>query len=283
MIYGSDTPLYLRLFLTLKSKFPILFSPVGASPDGTDSMVFDDAKKYIDGVLKAQQIAIVEITGGEPFLHYDEMVKTLHYAKSKGLQGKVTTSAFWATDMAKSNWIIQQLKDAGAERIEIRFDAMYNEFVPLERVKNAAISARQKGLVVQIIAYYIFPISDLFTDKGPYTGETTNDTDKKTLELQNSLLEYLPKRCIEWERVRITPSNTELQKLLGDKFSEALAASDKAFASSTNQNGKINSSVTADVFPTGETIINGHRIGNAREKEIDLIVRDFLIESRLAF
>ena len=124
MIYGPDIPLYLRVNLTLKSKFPLLISPIGASPEQNDSMASDDAKRIIDGILKAQQITWVDIPGGEPFIYYDEILETLEYAKKKLIHGKVTTSAFWAADMQKSNHIIQRLKESGADRIEIRFDSI---------------------------------------------------------------------------------------------------------------------------------------------------------------
>jgi organic radical activating enzyme len=283
MIYGPDTPLYLRINLTLKSKFPLPYSPVGASPERIDTMASDDAKKYIDGVTKAQQATWIEITGGEPFLYYDEMIEVFEHTKAKGFSGKVVTSAFWATDALKSNWIIQRLKDAGVNRMEIRFDAMYSAHVPIDRVKNAAAAARQKGFVVQVISYYLYPSGDAYAEKGPYAGETTNETDRKTMELQNSLLESMPKRCIEWERIKISSAGSELSKLLGDRFAEAAAASEKSFLACPNQNGKISTAVIVDLMPNGETIINGRKIGNARQKELDILLRDFLIESRLAF
>ena len=283
MIYGPDIPLYLRLYLTLNSRFPLPYSPVGASPERNDSMAVDDAKKFLDGVAKAQQITWMDITGGEPFLHYDEMIETLEYAKKKGIPGKITTSAFWASDAQKSNWIIQKLKDAGADRMEFRFDALYNKHVPIDRIKNASLTARQKGSVVQIISYFLNPAGEVCADKGPYNGETTNETDRKTVELQNALLELLPKRCIEWERIRLDSANVEIKEMLGDKFNDAFTASEKAFSACLNSNGKINTSVHVDIMPNGETVINGRRIGNAREKEIDILLRDFLIESRLSF
>ena len=289
MIYGPDIPLYLRLYLTLKSKFDIAISPCGAHTSLTDTMAVDDARKILDGISKAQQITWIDINGGEPFLFYDEIlqileyVNTIEYPNQKRIEGKVTTSAFWASDAQKTARIIDGLKDKGADRMDIRFDALYNEYVPYERIKNAVITARQKGIVLQVISYILYPSGDICSEKGPYTGEITNETDRKTVELQNMLAEFLPKRCIEWERAKLTLENKEVQKLLGERFNEAVLQSQKAYSNYRDTNGKINTSITAEVFPNGETIINGKRIGNSREKEIDILLRDFLIESRLSF
>ena len=77
--------------------------------------------------------------------------------------------------------------------------------------------------------------------------------------------------------------NAKIAELLGEKFNDALISSKKAFSICPNYNGKISTAIVAEIMPNGETIINGRRIGNSREKEIDILLRDFLIESRLSF
>ena len=283
MIYGPDTPLYLRLYLTLKSKFPRLYSSVGASPERTEAMATTDAKKYIDGVSKAQEITWLDISGGEPFLYYDEMLDILNHAKKKGIPGKVTTSAFWASDMSKSAWIIQKLKKCGVDRLEIRFDSISARNVSFDRIKNAALAARQKSFIVQVVSTYIYPVADTWGDKGPYTGETRNKTDQETAELQKRLLEFLPKRCLDWERIKLTDNDEKLSELLGEKFTEAKLASEKAFAARENQNGRIKTAVNISILPNGELQINGRVMGSALKKEAEVMVRDFIIESRMAF
>jgi organic radical activating enzyme len=283
MIYGPDTPLYLRLYLTLKSKFAHPYSPVGASPERTETMTSDDAKKYIDGVHKAQDISLVDISGGEPFLYYDEMLNILGYAKKKGVPAKVTTSAFWASNPEKSAWIIQQLKKSGVDRLEIRFDSMYAANVSFDRIKNAALAARQKGLIVQVVSNYLHPMVETWSDKGRYEGETTNKADGETAELQARLLEFLPKRCLGWERAKLADNDKKLMDLLGERFAEARLASARALDSRGDQNGRIDTSVNVNILPNGELEVNGRHMGNARAKEAEIMVRDFIIESRMAF
>ena len=283
MIYGPDTPLYLRLFLTLKSKFVHVYSPTGASPDQTDTMTAEDAISYIDGVQKAQEITWVDITGGESFLYYDTMIEILTQAKKKGISGKVTTSAFWASDMSKATWVMQNLKKSGVDRLEIRYDGMYASNVEFERIKNATLAARQKGFILQVVSNYLFPAVEGCSDKGPYVGETSNETDRLTAELQRRLLEFLPKRCLAWERVRITDNDKKFMELLGERFAEARDRSQKAFESCENQNSRIDTAVIVNILPNGDLEVNGRYMGNAREKEAEVMVRDFIIESRMAF
>ena len=283
MIYGPDTPLYLRLYLTLKSKFAHPYSPVEASPERTEAMTATDAKKYIDGVAKAQEITWLDISGGEPFLYYDEMLDILSHAKKKGIPGKVTTSAFWASDISKSTWIIQKLKKCGVDRLEIRFDSISARNVSPDRIKNAALAARQKSFIVNVVSSYLHPLADTWGEKGPYTGETTNKTDQETAELQKELLEFLPKRCLDWERIKLTDNDKELSELLSEKFTEAKLASEKAFEARENQNGRINTAVNVSILPNGRLEINGRVMGSALEKEAEVMVRDFIVESRMAF
>jgi len=246
-------------------------------------MTAEDAISYIDGVQKAQEITWVDITGGESFLYYDTMIEILTQAKKKGISGKVTTSAFWASDMSKATWVMQNLKKSGVDRLEIRYDGMYASNVEFERIKNATLAARQKGFILQVVSNYLFPAVEGCSDKGPYVGETSNETDRLTAELQRRLLEFLPKRCLAWERVRITDNDKKFMELLGERFAEARDRSQKAFESCENQNSRIDTAVIVNILPNGDLEVNGRYMGNAREKEAEVMVRDFIIETRMAF
>lgn len=283
MIYGPDTPLYLRLYLTLRSKFDCPQSPVGASPDRTETMAAEDAEKYVSSVAEAQQVTWVDISGGEPFLYYDEMLRVLKYAKKKGIPGKVTSSAFWASDALKSAWIIAGLKEAGVEHLDICYDSLHAEHVLFERVKNAALAARQESLTLKVVSSYLDPESEAWSGKGPYEGGVSNETDRQTATIQRQLLDFLPKRCLGWQRVRLTGNADRLSGFLGDRFEEARLACERAMAQAENMNGRIDTAVVVSIMPNGELTINERLMGNAREKDAEMMVRDFIIESRMGF
>jgi len=138
-------------------------------------------------------------------------------------------------------------------------------------------------IILEVVSSYIDPQSDACTGKWVYEGSTTNETDAETVEIQKTLAESLPRRCIEWRRIRIPESDPILVSLLGSRYEDARAASERSYAVCENSGGRIHTSINVNVFPGGEMIINDRDMGNTREKESEIMVRDFIIESRMAF
>jgi len=108
------------------------------------------ARKYIEQISSIPSYKIIGFTGGEPLIFYKEILELVGVAKSHGLRSKIATNAFWATARKTAYEKLKKLRDNGLDFISISTDAYHQEYVPLERVLNAILSALELDLAVTI-------------------------------------------------------------------------------------------------------------------------------------
>lgn len=98
----------------------------------------------------AEGMERINFVGGDPFLHADVMAEALLRAKTRGLDGSATTSAYWATSEHKAWEVLAPLVEAGLTRLIISYDDMHAEFLKIKHVVNAYRAARKLGIDVCI-------------------------------------------------------------------------------------------------------------------------------------
>lgn len=110
-------------------------------------------KKAIDYGKQVPPYALarnVHFAGGEPFLYYNEMIEGFEYAQKNGFYSSVVTNGYWATSVKKAEEKIKPLIELGLSRMELSIDRFHQEFIPLNRVRNALFALRKLGIQVLI-------------------------------------------------------------------------------------------------------------------------------------
>lgn len=103
----------------------------------------------------------LHVTGGEPFLNYDLLLKVSKIAKKLKIPSTfVETNCFWCTDDKITREKLMQLKDAGLDGILISVNPFILEEVPFERTERAARISTEvfhhNVIVYQELFYHLF-------------------------------------------------------------------------------------------------------------------------------
>jgi MoaA/NifB/PqqE/SkfB family radical SAM enzyme len=93
----------------------------------------------------AGDICRIHITGGEPFLYWDHLLKILKECKREklGEVDLVETNGFWAVDEKIIRQRINALAELGMKRLKISCDPFHQEYVDIEPVERLAAMARE--------------------------------------------------------------------------------------------------------------------------------------------
>ncbi len=91
------------------------------------------------------QNAKVHLTGGEPFLYWDNIIEILKQANACGLGSvdMIETNAFWATNETIAREKVTLLDKLGMAKLKISCDPFHQEYVPIERVQILANTSRE--------------------------------------------------------------------------------------------------------------------------------------------
>lgn len=99
--------------------------------------------------------------GGEPFLYFDYLEQIIKAAKKLEIPKKgVITNSFFAKTEKLAKKKLEGLKEAGLTSITFSCDSFHQEFIPIEYVKNALISAVEIGFdSIFVDTYFIESIT----------------------------------------------------------------------------------------------------------------------------
>ncbi len=109
--------------------------------------------KWIDEAGRSGKIRTLSFTGGEPFLVYENLITAVARASRQGLSTTVVTNAYWASSLQRARAYLSPLEGLGV--LKISTDQFHQEFVPLDRVRNAVQAAAELGLRVLIKFCYL--------------------------------------------------------------------------------------------------------------------------------
>ncbi len=127
---------------------------LSSGPDKEGLMRLEDALRYVDEAAELPSMKWISITGGEPFLLYDEMLRIIHHASELGLKTECVTNCYWATSREEAEDRLRELVEAGLDVINISVDDFHQRFIPFERVRNCYEAAKSLGLKVVIQSVY---------------------------------------------------------------------------------------------------------------------------------
>lgn len=93
-------------------------------------------------------------SGGEIFLHFDDLCALLEAARALGLRTMVETNAYWATSDRVARAKLERLVEHGLDDFYTSADAYHLPYVPLERVLCAGRAADALGVPYDICFLY---------------------------------------------------------------------------------------------------------------------------------
>ena len=108
-------------------------------------MPVDMAIDTWEAVLRlAGDHARIHLTGGEPFLHWDHMVKILETAQARqlGPTDMIETNGYWAVTDEVVKERLTRLDQLGMQRLKISCDLYHQQYVDIELVRRLARIAR---------------------------------------------------------------------------------------------------------------------------------------------
>lgn len=138
------------LLYTLRCDIACSHCGFSCGPRRTEKMDFREAEGYVEEACAIPGMDMVAYSGGEPFLHYDEILKLMTRAFFRGMSGGIVTNCLWASDDRLAATRIAEMKAAGLVEIITSVDEYHQQHVPFENVRRVAHAAIDAGIRVGI-------------------------------------------------------------------------------------------------------------------------------------
>lgn len=131
----------LGLIYTYKCNAECSICIFSCSPKREEKMELDCAKKLVKEAKDAG-IKLIGLSGGEPFVYFDEILELAKYVREQQLALTITTNCFWANTYETAVKKLEQLKNNGADHIKISADDFHGQYVSYENIKNVLRAGR---------------------------------------------------------------------------------------------------------------------------------------------
>ena len=129
-------------------------------------------KKWVKNFKKEfPEVDKIAITGGEPFLYYNELVDFFKFAQELGYSLNIITNCYWAKNDDITINRLSKLTSLGLEAIAVSLDPSHLEWVPIEKIKRVLrIATDLKTLTVNINGSFYTEdnLDNYFTDNEKY-------------------------------------------------------------------------------------------------------------------
>lgn len=141
----------LNLILTYRCNFRCSHCLANCSPERTETMTDERARRYIDAAAQGHCSRMIGYTGGEPFLYYDRMLLLMKYTyNTYGIAGGAVTNCFWAETPLIAEKMINELRDSGLRSLVVSLDQFHLQFGQTDRVRNAVIASVLAGVYTTV-------------------------------------------------------------------------------------------------------------------------------------
>jgi hypothetical protein len=109
---------------------------------------------WIAQVSRVDRCQSISITGGEPFVYFQRLLKVVEGCRIHGLRATVFTSAYWATGDEIVASRLQQLAQAGLTGITVSSDWYHQENIPLANVAWVLRASKACGIKPRLALTY---------------------------------------------------------------------------------------------------------------------------------
>ena len=118
---------------------------MNSGPDRKDKLSYDQIRSSIDQIRQLGPLNTVIFAGGEPTLLGKDLLDSIAYAYSLGLNTRLVTNASWAISEEKADAKLKSLSEAGLRELNISADDFHIPFISFKNVENAWRAAENKG------------------------------------------------------------------------------------------------------------------------------------------
>jgi len=137
----------LSVFVTRRCPLRCAHCLVDAGGEAED-LPADLLRKFEQGIGELEGITWLGLTGGEPLMCAEAVRRLSAAAAARSIRVTISTSAFWAGTPIAARRLVASLPNI--DHFAISTDAYHLPFVPLDRVRNAYVAAKEAGRRVTI-------------------------------------------------------------------------------------------------------------------------------------
>jgi MoaA/NifB/PqqE/SkfB family radical SAM enzyme len=221
---------------------------------------------YIESLVRAiGYVPGIAFLGGEPFLYYNHLLQMIKLVKGRAPYISTLTNGYWGKNRERADRIVAELKEAGLDSISFGADGFHDPFIPFQSVKNAILAARDGGLKVVVNVYL----------------RESLDADNEPDQISNNMVRELS----QFAGVQIGYGAIEHTARAAEKFSDMPGRATKEELNDVclkpyrgkfyPTNTFMDPRVLAIDPSGGVTTCAGILIGNAKEKDLGEILRDY--------
>lgn len=114
------------------------------------TLTFDKIKQFLEQVTEVPSVKMVVFSGGECFVEFSLLKKSIQYAHELGLLTRCVTNGYWGSTIKLAREKVSELKECGLTEINFSTGDSHQQYVPVENVLNATIAATEQGMMTCI-------------------------------------------------------------------------------------------------------------------------------------
>jgi organic radical activating enzyme len=120
------------------------------SINSTGKMNLEDGILYIKQAKRISSIKGVGITGGEPFLYYNDLLKLVKTATQCNMWSSCITNGFWGETESEAYKYLIHLKNQGLQALHISYDEFHSKYISANNIKNILTVCKKLNLYTEI-------------------------------------------------------------------------------------------------------------------------------------
>lgn len=132
------------LLLTYRCQVKCPHCILKAGPDRHESMAREDALAWVRQIAASGQVAVLALTGGEPFIDLETLQVVSETAAQCGLLVSIVTNAYWARAYSEALKVLRQLPSV--HFLQVSTDIYHQISIPIAHVQNAVRAANELGI-----------------------------------------------------------------------------------------------------------------------------------------
>jgi MoaA/NifB/PqqE/SkfB family radical SAM enzyme len=113
-------------------------------------MPLEKAIRYIKQASEINSFTSIGITGGEPFLYYNDLIEIIKTAKSNQFFVTCTTNGFWAKTEEITGQKLDELIKAGLNHMSVSVDQFHSKYVSIENIRNILRAAKERNFTIKL-------------------------------------------------------------------------------------------------------------------------------------
>jgi MoaA/NifB/PqqE/SkfB family radical SAM enzyme len=122
------------------------------NPNAKGTFTLKQIRNVLTEAKKLGTVNFVAIEGGEPFLHYPIIVKTVEEAVQHGFQVEIISNCYWATCPEDATEWLRPIAAAKNVKLSLSSDLYHGDSWEIEEAKNAVKAANALGIKAGVIS-----------------------------------------------------------------------------------------------------------------------------------